>query len=198
MSSKAKTGHSDRKGEETYLGSKQVQIIAIPADEMETLRKKVDELSQKIQHQAAVIAQAQEDSGSIKQSLSDKIDELVNLNELGDKRLQDRFREIARLSRIIQERDQALNEEHKKVEWLRRVAAVLARDYSKSFRARLISLAPTFLAIRRQKSLLKRKGLFDSKAYAAAYPDIVQSDIDPLRHYINHGLQEGRILRQKP
>ena len=40
----------------------------------------------------------------------------------------------------------------------------------------------------------KRKGLFDEKAYLDRYPDVVESGMDPLVHYLKHGIREGREL----
>ena len=34
--------------------------------------------------------------------------------------------------------------------------------------------------------------LFDSKYYLSEYPDVAESGINPLAHYLNHGAREGR------
>jgi hypothetical protein len=47
-------------------------------------------------------------------------------------------------------------------------------------------------AIRRSQRL-RKKGLFDGRAYLARYPDVAQTGMDPLRHYIAHGQAEGRL-----
>ena len=41
---------------------------------------------------------------------------------------------------------------------------------------------------------LLRKGLFDANAYLDRYPDVSSSGIDPIRHYILHGMNEGRSI----
>jgi len=46
---------------------------------------------------------------------------------------------------------------------------------------------------RKQAERLRRKGLFDAKAYLKRYPDIAKERIDPLHHYIQHGRVEGRL-----
>ncbi len=45
---------------------------------------------------------------------------------------------------------------------------------------------------RRERELrhLARLGLFDAQAYAEKYPDVKDAGLDPLHHYIFHGLQE--------
>jgi hypothetical protein len=39
---------------------------------------------------------------------------------------------------------------------------------------------------------LRRRGLFDGQAYLDRYPDVAAVGMDPLRHYLLHGLAEGR------
>ena len=34
---------------------------------------------------------------------------------------------------------------------------------------------------------------FDSEWYCQQYPDIAEAGVDPYRHYINHGIKEGRL-----
>jgi hypothetical protein len=33
---------------------------------------------------------------------------------------------------------------------------------------------------------------FDTKHYLAAYPDVAAAHVDPLVHFFQHGIQEGR------
>lgn len=40
--------------------------------------------------------------------------------------------------------------------------------------------------------IIKKSGLFDAKYYLQTYPDIRKNNIDPLKHFIKHGYQEGR------
>ena len=42
------------------------------------------------------------------------------------------------------------------------------------------------------KNVIKAKCIFDASWYLAAYPDIAAAGVDPLKHFINHGLEEGR------
>lgn len=45
--------------------------------------------------------------------------------------------------------------------------------------------------------LIQRSGLFDEAAYLDAHPDVAQAKVNPLNHYLEYGLHEGR-LRKKP
>lgn len=44
----------------------------------------------------------------------------------------------------------------------------------------------------RMMARFKRKGLFDEQAYMDRYPDVVDSGMDPLVHYLKHGMKENR------
>ena len=46
--------------------------------------------------------------------------------------------------------------------------------------------------LQREISLLARSGFFDRDWYLAHYPDVAAASIDPIRHYLLHGAQEGR------
>lgn len=129
------------------------------------------------------------------QTLRQEIETLIDQKFAGEQRLNERFREIAGLTRLIQERDQLIMREQAKAEWLRRIVAVLTRGFSRSLKSRLAALLPAWFSQLRQKADLKRNGLFDPSEYVAANPDVGRSGTDPLRHYINHGLPEGRLVR---
>jgi hypothetical protein len=45
---------------------------------------------------------------------------------------------------------------------------------------------------KRLTALLRRLGLFDAPAYLRRYPDVAASGMDPLGHYLRHGMGEGR------
>lgn len=48
------------------------------------------------------------------------------------------------------------------------------------------------LRYKKWKKIIQKSGLFDSKYYLFAYPDIREKDIDPIKHYIRFGAKEGR------
>lgn len=112
-----------------------------------------------------------------------------------DNQLQDRFREITALTRVIQERDQIIDRTREQAEWLRLVVSGLTRDLSKSTKARFAALLPTYFKHVQQQAWLKDQGLFDPDVYVTLYPEVAASNVDPLRHYVNHGMKEGRVIR---
>ena len=106
-------------------------------------------------------------------------------------RLSERFGEIAVMTRLLGEKEQ----EAERAEWLRQVSAVLLNGSgSNTVKGRLLSLLPASIRLAKQQKMLKRKGIFDADAYLAAYPDVADAGLDPLTHYIRHGLPEGRQL----
>lgn len=76
----------------------------------------------------------------------------------------------------------------RRFEWLRKVNALVMtpprwRDF-------------IFAGSRRKRELrqLAEHGLFDADRYYELYPDVRAEGMDPLRHYIIHGISEGREI----
>jgi len=101
-------------------------------------------------------------------------------------RLDDRFGEIAKLTRIYREQELQTDKQREQAEWLRQVYAITAGS------PRWWVFMPRSWRNPRELRRLQRKGLFDGRAYLARYPDVAAEAMDPLRHYILHGLKEGR------
>jgi hypothetical protein len=76
-------------------------------------------------------------------------------------------------------------------EWTRQVAAVLLAG-SRSIRGRLFLMLPGYASRGLVANVLKKRGLFDSKAYLKANPDVASTDANPLRHFVHFGITEGR------
>jgi SAM-dependent methyltransferase len=72
------------------------------------------------------------------------------------------------------------------MEWLRAVHIALAN------RPFWWCLLPAQSRRARECEVLRSAGLFDDASYLARYPDIAAKRADPLRHYITHGMYEGR------
>lgn len=54
------------------------------------------------------------------------------------------------------------------------------------------SFLPLSWHMSRMKKRFNQKGLFDEQAYLSRYPDVAEASIDPLTHYLKHGMDEGR------
>lgn len=55
-----------------------------------------------------------------------------------------------------------------------------------------LALLPSAWVRRIKYARLKRRGFFDADLYLKRYPDIARAHMDPLNHYIVHGMDEGR------
>jgi hypothetical protein len=106
-------------------------------------------------------------------------------------RLDERFRELAVLSDLLAKREGALQALREEADWLREIGTVVVNG-SNSMKSRLLGLLPANYQTKRQRRLLKRKGLFDSEAYLSANQDVAADKSDPLAHYLRHGLAENR------
>jgi hypothetical protein len=97
-----------------------------------------------------------------------------------------RFQEITTLTSLLRQQEQQRLEALDHVDWLRAVGERLRSM------PRWWVLMPKEQRQRRERECLKRAGLFDSAAYVARYPDVAVAGMDPLQHYLLHGLHEGR------
>jgi len=78
---------------------------------------------------------------------------------------------------------------------LQRSLATLLQDLILAFTAPgkwWVALLPSFWVRRIGYARLRRKGLFDARLYKQRYPDVRRAGLDPLQHYVAHGLEEGR------
>ena len=99
-----------------------------------------------------------------------------------------RFREIVRFGELLDEAEAGRENAIEQREWLAQIYNILAR------RPWWWSLMPRRWRRTREQTLLREKSLFDARGYARLYPDVTSEGIDPLRHYIMHGMSEGRML----
>jgi len=72
--------------------------------------------------------------------------------------------------------------------WLKEVNVWLVR------RPRWWSLLPAEMRRQREWASLQTQGIFDPAAYLELYPDVASAGVNPLHHYITHGMAEGRKL----
>jgi hypothetical protein len=102
-------------------------------------------------------------------------------------RLGERFDEIAALTGMVRDGEG-------RIDTLRRsVAALVAADRAPA----LQMLGPGTrwwdrLQERRKAAALMRAGLFDPAWYLENNPDVKKAGMDPARHYLRHGIHEGR------
>lgn len=121
------------------------------------------------------------------QALRQELDRTRDDLDLAQSRLQERNREIGTLSMRIVSAEKAAQERAQDLEWHKQVSALLT-DPQPWWWAFLT-------AGMRQKRLerrLTRNGVFDSVAYLRRNPDVRNSGMSALGHYLRHGRAEGR------
>jgi hypothetical protein len=106
-------------------------------------------------------------------------------------RLDVRFKEIAQLTTMLVDLEACEKRSREQAEWLREAGAVLLMD-TNTPAGRMRRFLPAALQAKRQRRLLRERGLFDGDAYLAAHPDVAADGADPLRHYLYHGVAENR------
>ena len=107
--------------------------------------------------------------------------------EAAKSNIEARFRELATLAKLLKttEDDSAAAKDQRS--WLLQLYSALDSE------PQWWNLMPKAWRSWRQHERLRHMNLFDAKGYVERYPDIAAAGMDPVRHYILHGMQEGRI-----
>lgn len=102
--------------------------------------------------------------------------------------IKSRFQELATLTKLLEKSEKNRSVVLSQQEWLLETYAVMAN------RPWWWALMPPRWSKRREHARLRRKALFDAKRYLELYPDVAAEGMDPVHHYIMHGMMEGRTL----
>jgi len=124
-----------------------------------------------------------------------------------ERSLEDRFGELATLTRLLNVAENSGRdaEARRKTSESQRLAAEARSCAEAENRAWLVrvhahlaemrfwtALLPPPYREQRRLKVMRSAGLFDAEKYLELYPDVVAAGMDPLRHYILHGMEEGR------
>jgi chromosome segregation ATPase len=118
------------------------------------------------------------------------------------KRLEDRFKELAALTKLLEERDRALlaKEEELQAEKRRflhpehtQLTPPSSTQKAGKTRPDALKNAKEVLSVRAQILLIEKSGLFHKSWYLDQYPDVAESKMHPIQHYVLHGASEGRM-----
>ena len=107
---------------------------------------------------------------------------------VADQKVADRFAEIARLTSILTDEGAKVDQARANAEWLRS-ALQLAANFPKWW-----AIMPQKWRRKREHARYRNSGLLDAERYLEAYPDVAEYGMDPVRHYILHGMGEGRSI----
>ena len=98
----------------------------------------------------------------------------------------ERFDEIATMTRMLREAERKQSTGHGSSDAAKGIALVLQGL------PWWWALLPKSLRNKRKFARLRRQGLFDSDRYLQIYPDVAAERMDPLEHYLRHGMAENR------
>lgn len=180
---------------EARLGEREEAFAKLKANAKQE-RKSNKALRKRLQQAEADLEEASKTRQDAEASLEDRFAELATLTRLLNaaetsgrqaeaQRLaaeaRSRESETQRLAAEARRRADAENRQ-----WLARVQVHLAemRPWT--------ALLPPRLLTKRRCKILRNAGLFDAEKYLELYPDVMAAGMDPLRHYILHGMEEGR------
>ncbi|MGY6628151.1 MAG: hypothetical protein ACXIVL_06510 [Oceanicaulis sp.] len=85
----------------------------------------------------------------------------------------------------------ALEESRATTLWMRQALGLILPSGDGTRRLAL-SLLPSAWTLRKARARLKQAGVFDGAAYLEANRDLPNRGVDPLTHYVRHGIAEGR------
>ena len=102
--------------------------------------------------------------------------------------IKSRFQELTILTELLERAEKNCSVAASQRTWLAEAYGVLAS------RPWWWALLPREWGRRREHNRLKRRRLFDARRYLELYPDVALEGMDPVRHYILHGMLEGRTL----
>lgn len=131
--------------------------------------------------------------------LEDENGQLRDEHQAQAKSISDRFKELATLTKLLEERDCELVAKDQEIEAQKKRVAQLKETVSWKATAPLRTLARPFKrsrkesrAIKAKIALIEQSGLFDRSWYLSEYPDVAKSGADPVEHYLRYGAAEGR------
>lgn len=101
--------------------------------------------------------------------------------------LDEAYGEIATITQLLKASEALTTRSRSQMDWLAQVSGVVLSN-ARGWRA----LLPMSVRQRMSFRTLAERRLFDAEAYLRRYPDVRASGDNPLRHYILHGMAEGR------
>ena len=105
-----------------------------------------------------------------------------------ERRVAEQTQELVRLSALLSQENGRAEGTAGHTEWLRemtRVAEAMPKWWG---------MMPEGWRRKREHEAYRRAGLFDAEQYLQNYPDVAADGMDPVRHYIQHGMAEGRQM----
>lgn len=138
---------------------------------------------------AEKLEKAEADVARLKADMAEKEERIVSLTSARmdiDRKLNERFSEVAQVTSLLRQNEVVAKASVETISWLQAVHAVMTS------RPMMAGLMPDVWLKKWRYDKLKSKNLFNAEGYLALYGDVASENFDPLRHYILHGISEGR------
>ncbi|MGB3797143.1 MAG: methyltransferase domain-containing protein [Alteraurantiacibacter sp.] len=152
---------------------------------------RIDALEVKVRTLEQDLSAAKDAEAEIKARFDEQGAELLNQRietTRAESEIGVRFDELATVTRFLADTQAGRQKATDQMGWLIQVYQEL--DQTPDWWAAL----PSSMRTERKFSRLRRAGLFDAAQYLRLYPDVLEARMDPLRHYILHGMSEDREL----
>lgn len=120
------------------------------------------------------------------QRLEQKSQRSEELQRTAEQKLASRFSEVAKLTSLLSEELERAEAAERKANWLREYTHA-SRSFPKWW-----ALMPRSWQRNREYSRYSHKNIFDRDQYLRNNPDVAEAGMDAMRHYLLHGLDEGR------
>lgn len=161
----------------------QKAAVAALEEAMAESQKRSEVVQQELAEQAQDSAQKMRDRIQL---LEEHARNLARERDDAQRTTHERHAELVQITRLLQEQIRASDLSVKQVEWLRQIHATLigTPDWWRFF--------PTRKRRKWEASRLNKHGLFNGERYLDLHPDVRNAGMDPLFHYIQHGMLEGR------
>ena len=163
--------------------------------EIAELTKALHETDRSLREKTSELTATREQASRTEAELNAAVKRAQQQKTGTDSQLAERFSEIAKLTRLVNDAEAAARKAETQRDWIREATSVLVNG-SRSVKGKLSGFLPAGWRRTRQMEQLKERGIFDAAAYLSANPDVAKSAQDALRHYLRHGLTEGRALSQ--
>lgn len=183
--------HADLSHRIGYLESELAQRKAEVDDSERALQDARRQVAVLGQEMAALREVARHDVDMLHQAIR----EANQARDETEEQLQERYREIVTLSRKLAMEAAAAETLKRRTERLKRIALTFEAGGARGRFANLLDMImPWRWHLARIRRRMEKGGAFDGEAYLAANPDVAQAGMDPLKHYLAHGLDENRPL----
>ncbi|HIN66068.1 MAG TPA: methyltransferase domain-containing protein [Candidatus Obscuribacterales bacterium] len=157
-----------------------------------TLHRDIGKLIDRLEHRENDAHQASEQIAALNEALASVRADALEYHSKASQAieqlniLQSENKQQARDLKAAEER---VGRKERQLDWMRRLYRFI-----ESGNVGLKGMLPPSMRRRRTKKVLQKKNHFDGDAYLAKYADVAESGMNPLHHYIFHGMAEGRFL----